>query len=141
MSVGASLNSASTFTLWSENYPTDMSFRFRMAERLFGLGRFDEAIPLFQQARNDPKFRGEAGTYLGRAFLEAGYNDEAIETIKSTIDEYKVPGDEKSKEMYYWYGRALEKKGQNDVALKCFSQVAQWDFNYRDVQSRVKKLR
>ena len=57
------------------------------------------------------------------------------------IDDYVNKGDAKSKEMYYWYARSLE--AQNDVqpALKAYSQVAQWDFNYRDVQGRIKKLR
>ncbi len=43
--------------------------------------------------------------------------------------------------MYYWYGLATEQQGDHATALKAFSQVAQWDFNYRDVQARVKRLR
>src|SRR5678816_1498515 len=53
----------------------------------------------------------------------------------------RLKGDEKSKEMYYWYARALEEKGDIPSALKAYSQVAQWDFNYRDVQGRIKRLR
>jgi hypothetical protein len=44
-------------------------------------------------------------------------------------------------EMYYWWGRALEQIGDRATAQKAFSQVAQWDFNYRDVQVRIKNLR
>ncbi len=43
--------------------------------------------------------------------------------------------------MYYWYGRSLETKGEIDLALKAYSQIAQWDFGYKDVQTRIKNLR
>ena len=128
-------------TQWVEAYPTDTRFRYEMAKRLFMLGRHDEAIPVFQHVRNDPKYRTEATSYLGRSFLENKFVEEAVETLKASIDDYQLKGDEKSKDMYYWYGRALEEKGDTPSALKAFSQVAQWDFNFRDVQTRIRALR
>ena len=126
---------------WVDAYPTDTSFRYQMAQRMFALGRFDEAIPVFQHVRNDPKFRVDATSFLGRAFLENKFVEEAVETLKQSIEDYQLKGDEKSKEMYYWYARALEEKGDIPSAVKAYSQVAQWDFNYRDVQGRIKRLR
>ena len=128
-------------TQWVEAYPTDTRFRFEMAKRLFLLGRFDEAIPVFQHVRNDPKYRVEATSFLGRAFLENKFIEEAVETLKASIDDYQLRGDEKSKDMYYWYGRALEEQPDTAAALKAYSQVAQWDFNFRDVQGRIRNLR
>ena len=128
-------------TQWVDAYPTDTRFRFEMAQRLFALGRYDEAIPVFQHVRNDPKYRVDATSFLGRAFLENKFVEEAVDTLKASIDEYQLKGDEKSKEMYYWYARALEEKPDTPAALKAYSQVAQWDFNYRDVQGRIKRLR
>lgn len=129
------------FTLFAENYPTDMGMRYEMAVRLFNLNRFQDAIPIFQQARNDPKHRTDASVLLGRAFLEAGYPEESADTLKASLEEYELKGDTRSKELHYWYARALEKKGDSPAALKSYSQVAVWDFNYRDVQARIKKLR
>jgi tetratricopeptide (TPR) repeat protein len=129
------------FTLWAENYPTDLSFKYEMAKRLFLLKRYDEAIPAFQTSRQDPKIRTDASTYLGRAFLEAGFVDEAVETLRGQIEDYQLKGDNRSKDMYYWYARALELHKDFPAAIKAYSQVAQWDFNYRDVQARIKKLR
>jgi tetratricopeptide (TPR) repeat protein len=126
---------------WVEAYPTDTKFRYEMAKRMFMLGRHDEAIPVFQHVRNDPKYRTEATSYLGRSFLENRFVEEAVETLKASIDDYQLKGDDKSKDMYYWYGRALEEKGDTPAALKAFSQVAQWDFNFRDVQGRIRNLR
>ena len=129
------------FTLFSENYPTDMSYRFEAAVRLFNLERFPDAIPVFQQSRNDPKHRIDASSLLGRAFLGAGFTEEAVDTLRTTIEEYEIKGDQRSKEMHYWYARSLEAKGDAATALKNYSQVAVWDFNYRDVQTRIRKLR
>ncbi len=129
------------FTLWAENYPTDLTYKYEMARRLFMLQRYSEAIPVFQTARQDPKLRVEASTALGRAFLEAGFIEEAVDTFRTLIEDYQLKGDLKSKDMYYWYARALEQQGETQPALKAYSQVAQWDFNYKDVQGRIKKLR
>lgn len=129
------------FALAGEHYPTDMGYRFEQAKRLFALQRYNESIPLLQQARNDPKLRTNAAIYLGRAFLESGFVDESSDTLRQTIEEYQIKGDERSKDMYYWYARALEANKDMATALKSYSQVAQWDFNYRDVQNRIKRLR
>ncbi|HEX8520668.1 MAG TPA: hypothetical protein VF669_00345, partial [Tepidisphaeraceae bacterium] len=78
---------------------------------------------------------------LARAFLGAGYVDEAADTLRELINAYQLKGDAKSIEMYYYYGRTLEQQGDTAGALKAYSQVAQWNFNYGDVQQRIKKLR
>lgn len=129
------------YTLAADAYPTDMNLRYQKAVRLFQLERYNDAIPVFQQARQDPKFRHDAAIALGRAFLESGFVEEATDTLRAVIEEYQLKGDAKSKDMYYWYARALEQKGDNATAIKAYSQVAQWDFNYRDVQVRIKRLR
>ena len=122
-------------------YPTDMRMKFEAGRRLFELGRYDEAIPMLQQAQADAKYRDDAVVMLGRAFLEAEFVDEAIDTLRNKIETYQVQGDAKSKEMYYWYGRALQENGDSEAAQKAYSQIAQWDFGYRDVQQRIRELR
>ncbi len=129
------------YQLWSENYPTDTKLKYEIAVRLSQLKRFDEAIPYFQQLRQDPKYKIEASTELGKAFLQAGFTDEAVDTLAAVIADYPGRGDAKSIEMTYIYGRALELKKELQAASKAYSQVAQWSFNYKDVQARIKKLR
>ncbi|QOV91676.1 tetratricopeptide repeat protein [Humisphaera borealis] len=123
------------------NYPTDSTARYEMGVRMYKLKRFDEAIPVFQQVRMDPKYRMTVTILLGRAFLEAGFVDEAVDTLQEAIAGYNVRGDEKSIEIYYYCAMALEQKGDVAAAVKMYSQVAQWNFNYRDVQQRIKRLR
>ena len=122
-------------------YPTDMKLKFEVGKRFFVLEQYDEAIPMLQQSSNDAKLREEAGVLLGRSFLQAGYVPEAVETLKGRIDSYTIEGDDKSKMMYYWYGRALEQNEKLEEATKAYSQIAQWDFGYKDVQARIKELR
>lgn len=129
------------YQLWAENYPTETAYRYQAATRMFQLHRYDEAIPLLQNVRMDPKYKFDAAIALGRSFFEAGFIDEAADTFHGIIQEYQVKGDAKSLEMYYWYGRSLEQKGDTQAALKAYSQTAQMNFNYRDVQGRIKKIR
>jgi tetratricopeptide (TPR) repeat protein len=129
------------FQLILDHYPTDSSARYNVAVRMFELGQHQEAIPVFQHVRSDPKYRVNATVLLGQSFLAAGFMDEAVDTLKGVIDEYPARGDERSIKMYYWYGRALEEKKDIATALKAYSQVAQWNFNFGDVQARIKKLR
>jgi tetratricopeptide (TPR) repeat protein len=131
----------SEYELAANAYPTEMRLRFEIGVRLFHLGRFGDAIPILQQSRNDPKYKIDGGMLLGKAFLEAGFVDEADETLGALCKEYPVPGDTRSKELFYQRGRALEQRGLKDEAKNHYSKVAQWDFNYKDVQARLKKLR
>ncbi len=125
----------------AEAYPTDMSKKYNVGVRFFQLARYDEAIPIFQQARSDPKYKVASAVALGQCFLEAGFVDEAVDTLKDILDSYEIKNDAKYTEMQYWYGRALEKKNDIPTALKAYSSVAQSNFNYRDVQARIKRLR
>lgn len=131
----------SEYRLAAENYPVDANFRYQVAIRLYQLQKYDEAIPVLQQVRQDPKLRTDATIILGRAFLDAGFVDESVQTLGEILSDYPHKGDRKSIDLSYWYGRALEQKADVPAAIKAYSQVAQWDFNYKDVQTRIKKLR
>jgi predicted Zn-dependent protease len=132
-----------SFNEASEQYPTDMSLKYEASRRLIRLGRHDEAIPLLQVVRNDPKYRIDGTVMLGQAFLSAGFADEACDTFAHAAEDYQIKGDPKSLDIFYWWGRSLEAKNPPDVpaALKCYSQVFQWNAAHLDVQQRIRKLR
>ena len=77
----------------------------------------------------------------GVAVLTGHFAEEAVDTLQGVVDAYAVKGDDKSKDMHYWQGRALEAKGDMDLARKRYSQVAMWEFTFRDVQQRLKAVR
>ena len=122
-------------------YPTDLKIKYQYGERLFVAEQFDEAIPVLQEAKADPKVRLRCALLIGRCFLEKEYLAPAIDTFREAIESHEIKGDELSKELNYWLGRSLEADERPDEAVKVYGQLIQWDFNYRDVRARMDALR
>jgi len=125
----------------AENYPTDMRIRYQYGLRLFKARRYDEAVPVFQAARADPKHRVLCNAHIGRCFFEKGYYAQAIDVFRQALEEYEIEGDELSKEMTYWLARSCESDGRTEDATRLYGQLLQWDYNYRDVRARLDQLR
>jgi tetratricopeptide (TPR) repeat protein len=129
------------FTEWAKAYPTDMTIRFDMGKRQLMLKQFDDAIGSFQAARNDPKFRVKSLILLGHTFFQAGFLDEADETLSALIKDYQNQDSEEYLDMLYTRGCVLEQKGMTAEAIRCYSTVFQKNSGYRDVSARIKRLR
>lgn len=123
-----------------DRYPTDLRLRFEYGARKFNAGQFDDAIPLFQAARADPKNRAACGMYLGRCFYRKGYHSQAIAALEESIREYDVTDDALAKDMHYWLGRAKEAAGDLDAARQTYGNLLQMDYNFRDVRARLDNL-
>ncbi len=123
------------------NYPTDHRIRFQYAQVLFNAKQFDEAIPEFQGARADPKNRLACNLFIGRCFFEKSHYGPAIDVLKGLAANQEGTGDEVSKEIHYWLGRSHEESGKHAQAVEIYNQIIQWDYNYRDVRTRIEQLR
>ncbi len=130
----------SVFKERAEAYPTDNKIKFEYGKRLLRARKIDAAIPMLQEARNDPKNRVACMLYIGQCFVEKALHAQAISTLKQAIKEYELAGDNLSKELHYWLGRANEAAGKKDDAAEAFGQVIQWDYNYKDVRTRLEGL-
>jgi len=124
----------------TERYPTDHRIRFEYGVRSFQAGRFDEAIPMFQSARIDPKNRAVCGMYLGRCFFRKKYYDQAVEAISGAIEEHQFGDDDMAKTMRYWLGRSQEAAGDAAAARKTYGNLLQLDYNFGDVRARLDSL-
>lgn len=126
-----------------EQYPTDLRMRYQYGLRLFRAGRHDDAIPVLQEARNDPKIRSMCNLHIGRCFFEKGYHSQAIDTFREAIRSHEPPDDDLGKDLNYRLGRAFEANGQKEDALKTYGQIIQWDYNYRggEVRKRIDDLK
>jgi tetratricopeptide (TPR) repeat protein len=122
-------------------YPNELAHRFEMGKRQLYLRQFDDAISNFQMAARDPKHRADAQIMLGMAFYEAGFLDEADETLGTLIRDYPNRESPKFKLANYWRGRVLEQKGTVAEAIKCYSLIFQMESGYKDVGARIKRLR
>jgi tetratricopeptide (TPR) repeat protein len=123
-----------------ERYPTDNRVRFEYGVRNFQAGRFDEAIPLFQTARADPKNRAACGMYLGRCFFRKGYHAQAVAALEDAVGSHEFSDDELGKGMRYWLGRAQEASGDIKAARDTYGKILQMDYNYSDVRARLDTL-
>lgn len=121
------------------NYPTDLGIKYELGRRQFLAGHHDDAIATLQQARRDPKHRLSAMNALGMAFFKKGWYTEAADTFTQAL-EGDVP-EKRRIELLYNMGLCQEAMGNAAKAISHYSDVAQIDFNYRDVRDRIEKLR
>lgn len=122
------------------HYPTDMRLRFQLGARLFAGRRYDEAIPMFQQAQLDGRCRGESRIYIGRCFYEKHFYDQARSTLQAALAETESGTNRVALELNYWLGRALEASDNISEASHVYGQLIQIDYNYRDARLRMEKL-
>lgn len=136
------------FTDRVKNYPTDMGLRFELGRRLYASGKVEEAISAFQQAKSDPKNRAAAHHYLGLCYIDRGWHEEAIDTLRQGIEVHPLSDDKLGKEMRYLLMDALEKMARRTnaathakEALRVGSQLLQTDITFKDIRSRVDAIR
>ncbi len=124
-----------------QNYPTDLAAKYEYGLVLLENEHFDEAIPLFQHAQNDPRRKVLAMSKTGLCFYKKGWLNDAIDIFLRAIEAHEIKDDAIGKELSYNLGLCYQQQGQNDKALEVFRKIAQVDFGYRDVGSRVQQLR
>ncbi len=123
-----------------EQYPTDNKIKFHYGRMLVKARKFDDAIPVLQDARSDAKNRLACMSLIGRCFFEKGYFSQAITTYNQAISGSEMTGDDLAKELHYWLGRSCEEAGNTDEAKAAYGQVIQWDYNFKDARSRLSEL-
>ena len=129
------------YRLCMENYPTNLGAKFDYAMRLVRNKRYDEAIPLFQEAQKDPKRRISSLNQTGLCFFMKGWYADAIDILNSAMKSYELKDSVIGKDLRYNLARAYEENGDTQTALDIFRKIAQSDFAYKDVSQRVNDLR
>jgi tetratricopeptide (TPR) repeat protein len=123
------------------NYPTDLQSKFEYGSRLIRNKKFDEAIPLFQEAQKDPRHKISSMDKIGLCFFYKGWYADAIDIFTQAIELYEIKDDGVAKDLRYNLARSYEQQGNAEKSLEIFRKIAQLDFGYRDVRQRVDKLR
>jgi len=116
--------------------PTDLQLRFELGANLFNAGRFREAVPELQRARQNPHARFKAMNVLGCCYGELGMLDLAMKQLEEASREI-VSMDEMKKEIVYNLGLIYGRIGDVEKALACMKQIYEVDYGYRDVAQRV----
>jgi tetratricopeptide (TPR) repeat protein len=129
------------YLLCTKNYPTDLGAKFKYAVCLVRNERYDEAIPLFQEAQKDPRRNIAAMNQIGFCFFKKGWLTDAIDIFTKAIESYKLKDDATGKELRYNLARTYEQQGDTQKAVDVYRKIAQSDFAYKDVSQRLNKLR
>src|SRR6266566_1147399 len=86
-----------------ERNPTDLQLRFELGEHLVDAGRFREAVPELQRARQNPNARLKAMNTVGRCYGELGMLDLAMKQLEEASRE-NLSMDAMKKEILYNLG-------------------------------------
>jgi predicted Zn-dependent protease len=124
-----------------ENYPTDAGLKYQLGLCYLKVAKFDEAIPMFQEARRDPRNNVNSLSKIGICFFMKGWYTDALDIFKEAIDAYEMKDDAMAKELQYNLGRTYEQQGDKAQAIEVYRKLAQIDFAYKDVRTRVDALR
>jgi tetratricopeptide (TPR) repeat protein len=116
--------------------PTDLQLRFELGENFFNAGRFREAVPELQRARQNPHARLKAMNVLGCCYGELGMLDLAMKQLEEASREI-LSMDPMKKEIVYNLGLTYERMGELEKSLACMKQIYEVDYGYRDVAQRV----
>src|SRR6266566_3685864 len=116
--------------------PTDLQLRFELGENLFNAGRFREALPELQRARQNPYARLKAMNLLGCCYRELEMLDLAVKQLEEASKEI-LSMDAMKKEMVYNLGLVYERMGEQEKSVACMKQIYEVDYGYQDVAKRV----
>ncbi|HEY2627187.1 MAG TPA: tetratricopeptide repeat protein [Candidatus Udaeobacter sp.] len=116
--------------------PTDLQLRFELGEHLVNAGRFREALPELQRARQNPNARLKAMNLLGRCYSDLGMLDLATKQLEEAAQEI-LAMDTMKKEIVYNLGLVYERMGESEKSLSCMKQIYEADYGYKDVATRV----
>ena len=119
-----------------ERNPTDLQLRFELGEHLVNAGRFREALPELQRARQNPNARLKAMNLLGRCYSDLGMLDLAAKQLEEASREI-LAMDTMKKEIVYNLGLVYERMGEREKSLGCMKQIYEADYGYKDVATRV----
>jgi Flp pilus assembly protein TadD len=116
--------------------PTDLQLRFELGEHLVRAGRFREAVPELQRARQNPHARLKAMNLLGCCYSELGMLDLATRQLEDASKEI-LSMDAMKKEIVYNLGLVYERAGDQEKSLACMKQIYEVEHGYKDVATRV----
>ena len=96
----------------SRNYPTDLKAKYEYGVRLVRNKRYDEAIPLLQEAQRDPRHKIAAMDKIGLCFFMKGWFADAADIFTQAIDSYEIKDDDIAKELRYNLGAVFRRAGR-----------------------------
>jgi len=129
------------FAVRVERYPNDMRMKFELGAQYMNVKKWQLSIHLFQQARSDPRLKGEGLIRLGKCFYYDGKPPLAVRQFEAAMPEIKF--DDKPdvyKDLFYTAGRLYEELKNLKAAEEAYQKVLEVDYTFRDTVDRLNKL-
>ena len=124
-----------------ERYPADMKLKFELGQRYMRVQNWEEAIPLFQQARGDVRIKGESLIALGKCFAYDGKIPLARRQFESALPEVAFEDKPDAfKDLHYSLARIAEEMKDLAKAEEHYQKVVEVDYAFRDCVARLDKL-
>jgi len=123
-----------------ERMPNNLGLKYQLGYRYQLAGQPNEAIKLYQQARNDPRHKGDCLLRLGECFQKIKQNRLAMSHYEMAIVEIADREEESKKRALYLAGRMALFLKNVDKAEQYLTQLAGMDFTFRDVSDLVAKV-
>jgi hypothetical protein len=128
-------------------YPTDRGIKFELGAIEYDRGNFEDAMAMFQQCKDEAKYRTRATHMLGKCFAQEGWHQEAVGEFREAIE--KLDGTEKDRELTIRYDLMLSlidlarhEKSAEDAreAAEICSAIVRKDISYRDIRKKRKEV-
>lgn len=113
--------------------------QYRLALTYHEMGMTDDAIKALEQAARSPRQRFDAGSMLGRLYLERKDAAHAIEWLERAA-EAPAPTPDAGRALLYDLAKTLESVGEHSRALAVFVELESESGGYRDVAGQIERL-
>lgn len=131
-----------------EKYPTDLRIKFELGKRLFNLDRYDDAIPVLQDALDDARNKAVTSHLIGICFFKQEWFEEANDSLRIAVETYELKDDDTHLGMRYDLMEALAAQAADqddleiaDEAFTIARGIAMKKLNFREIKNWRDKLR
>lgn len=123
-----------------QRFPNNLAFRYELGRRYQQVGKQKEAIVEFQQAKNDPRFKGLSNFALGQCFEAINQNRLALSHYEASVEDISDRNADDRKEALYLGGKLAISMENLDTASRLLTSLAEMDFSYKDVSDLLDEL-
>jgi tetratricopeptide (TPR) repeat protein len=113
--------------------------QYRLALTYRELGMTEDAVKALEAAARSPRQRFDAGSLLGRLYIESGELPKAVEWFERA-SEAPAPTPDASRALLYDLAETLEQIGEQARALAVYVELEAESGGYRDVAHRIERL-
>lgn len=135
------------FTERIAKYPTDRKVKADAGRAAFELGKIEDAMALFQAAKEEPRLRVYGAHMLGRCFAAEGWHNEAIGEYREALGAIDATTSEMEQDIRYDLMLSLAALAREErssayakEAVEICSVIMRKDISFRDIRAKRKEL-